>query len=64
MLAKRSSSTWVQKAIGEMQKYTSALLENSRDRDNYPKALECFAALRKACIIEQVITPQVVFMNT
>ena len=56
MLAKRSSSTWVQKAIEEMQKYTAALLENSREGDNYQKALECFAALRKACIIEQVIT--------
>ncbi|CAL4937178.1 unnamed protein product [Urochloa decumbens] len=53
MLAKRSSSTWVQKAIEEMQKYTTALLENSREGDNYEKALECFAALRKACIIEQ-----------
>ncbi|CAN6296983.1 unnamed protein product [Urochloa humidicola] len=53
MLAKRSSSTWVQKAIEEMQKYTTALLENSREGDNYQKALECFAALRKACIIEQ-----------
>ncbi|PAN43942.1 hypothetical protein PAHAL_9G004700 [Panicum hallii] len=53
MLAKRSSSTWVQKAIEEMQKYTAALLENSREGDNYQKALECFAALRKACIIEQ-----------
>lgn len=53
MLAKRSNSTWVQKAIEEMQKYTTALLENSRDGDNYQKALECFVALRKACIIEQ-----------
>jgi len=53
MLAKRSSSTWVQKAIEEMQKYTAALLENSREGGNYQKALECFAALRKACIIEQ-----------
>ncbi|CAN6308427.1 unnamed protein product [Urochloa humidicola] len=53
MLAERSSSTWVQKAIEEMQKYTTALLENSREGDNYQKALECFAALRKACIIEQ-----------
>ncbi|KAJ1292628.1 hypothetical protein BS78_01G004700 [Paspalum vaginatum] len=53
MLAKRSSSTCIQKAIEEMQKYTSALLEDSREGGNYQKALECFAALRKACIIEQ-----------
>lgn len=55
MLAKRSSSEWVQKAIGEMQKYTTALLQNSCEGDNYRKALECVVALRKACIIEQVI---------
>ncbi|KAL6638579.1 hypothetical protein ACP70R_023690 [Stipagrostis hirtigluma subsp. patula] len=53
MLAERSSSTWVQKAIEEMKKCTAALLENSRQGDNYQKALECFVALRKACIIEQ-----------
>ncbi|TVU44219.1 hypothetical protein EJB05_03655 [Eragrostis curvula] len=53
MLAKRSSSTWVQKAMEEMQKYTTALLQNSREGDNYQKALECIVALRKACIIEQ-----------
>lgn len=63
MLAKRSSSTWVQKAIEDMQNYTTALLQNSRDGGNYQKALECFAALRKACIIEQVSALAVIFMN-
>ncbi|KAL6909598.1 hypothetical protein ACP4OV_001879 [Aristida adscensionis] len=53
ILAERSSPTWVQKAIEEMQKHTLALLENSVEGDNYQKALECFVALRKACIIEQ-----------
>lgn len=53
MLAKRSSSTWTQKAIGDMQNYIAALLQNSSDGGNYQKALECFASLRKACIIEQ-----------
>ncbi|KAL6909596.1 hypothetical protein ACP4OV_001877 [Aristida adscensionis] len=53
MLAERSSPTWVQKAIEEMQTRTLALLENSVERDNCQKALECFVALRKACIIEQ-----------
>ena len=61
MLAKRSSSTWVQKAIEDMQNYTAALLQKSRDGSNYQKALECFAALRKACIIEQVSTLGVYF---
>ncbi|KAL5218549.1 hypothetical protein ABZP36_019233 [Zizania latifolia] len=53
MLAQRSSPAWVQKAIDEMQKYTTALLQNSREGDDYQKALECVVALRKACIIEQ-----------
>lgn len=63
MLTERSSSMWVQKAIEEMQKYTTALLENSREGDAYQKALECFVALRKACIIEQVILPTVIFIS-
>ncbi|KAF0917929.1 hypothetical protein E2562_021645 [Oryza meyeriana var. granulata] len=53
MLAQRSSSTWVHKAIEEMQKYITALIQDSRDGDNHQKALECLVALRKACIIEQ-----------
>ncbi|VAI40645.1 unnamed protein product [Triticum turgidum subsp. durum] len=53
MLAERSSSTWVQKAIEEMKKYTTNLVQNSLQGDYYEKALECFVALRKACIIEQ-----------
>jgi len=61
MLAKRSSSTWVQKAIEDMQNYTAALLQKSRDGSNYQKALEYFAAPRKACIIEQVSTLGVYF---
>ncbi|VAH96463.1 unnamed protein product [Triticum turgidum subsp. durum] len=53
MLAERSSSIWVQKAIEEMKKYTTNLVENSLQGDYYEKALKCFVALRKACIIEQ-----------
>uniref|UniRef100_A0A0D9W1K9 ATP-dependent DNA helicase 2 subunit KU80 n=1 Tax=Leersia perrieri TaxID=77586 RepID=A0A0D9W1K9_9ORYZ len=53
MLAQRSSSTWVQKATVEMQKYITALIQDTRDGDNHQKALECLVALRKACIIEQ-----------
>ncbi|PNT73758.1 hypothetical protein BRADI_1g01007v3 [Brachypodium distachyon] len=53
MLTERSSSIWVQKAIEEMQKYTTVLIENSPQGDYYQKALECIVALRKACIIEQ-----------
>ncbi|XP_020179005.1 ATP-dependent DNA helicase 2 subunit KU80 [Aegilops tauschii subsp. strangulata] len=53
MLAERSSSIWVQKAIEEMKKYTTNLVQNSLQGDYYEKALECFVALRKACIIEQ-----------
>ncbi|XP_006650927.1 ATP-dependent DNA helicase 2 subunit KU80 [Oryza brachyantha] len=53
MLSQRSSSAWVQKAIEEMQKYITALIQDSPDGDYHRKALECLAALRKACIIEQ-----------
>uniref|UniRef100_A0ACD5WEQ4 Uncharacterized protein n=1 Tax=Avena sativa TaxID=4498 RepID=A0ACD5WEQ4_AVESA len=53
MLAERSSSAWVLKAIEEMKNYTTALIQNSPQGDYYQKALECFVALRKACIIEQ-----------
>lgn len=62
MLTQRSSSTWVQTAIEEMQKYITALIQDSCDRDNQQKALECLVALRKACIIEQVISPMVIFI--
>ncbi|KAM0920134.1 hypothetical protein ACQ4PT_007775 [Festuca glaucescens] len=53
MLAERSSSAWVLKAIEEMKKYTTDLVQNSPEGGYYQKALECFVALRKACIIEQ-----------
>ncbi|CAM0878222.1 unnamed protein product [Alopecurus aequalis] len=53
MLAERSSSAWVLKAIEEMKNYITALIQNSPQGDYYQKALECFVALRKACIIEQ-----------
>jgi ATP-dependent DNA helicase 2 subunit 2 len=59
MLAERSSSAWVLKAIEEMKKYTTDLIQNSPKGDYYQKALECFVALRKACIIEQVLFPTV-----
>ncbi|XP_072966098.1 ATP-dependent DNA helicase 2 subunit KU80 isoform X1 [Typha angustifolia] len=53
MMARRDSSKWVHRAIEKMQNYVSDLLENSYEGDVYPKALECFGALRKGCIIEQ-----------
>ena len=33
----------------------SDLVEDSFEGDNYPKALECLVALRKGCILEQVL---------
>jgi ATP-dependent DNA helicase 2 subunit 2 len=61
MLAERSSSAWVLKAIEEMKNYMANLIQDSPKGDYYQKALECFVALRKACIIEQVILPIVIY---
>jgi ATP-dependent DNA helicase 2 subunit 2 len=63
MLAKRSSSAWVLKATEEMKNYTTALIEISPEGNYYQKVLECFVALRKACIIEQVMFPTVIYFH-
>lgn len=54
MMARRDSSKWVRKAIEEMQDYIHGLLENSYEGNTYPRAIECLAALRSGCILEQV----------
>ena len=56
MLKRRDSPDWVTKAIKDMKIYISDLLENSYEGDTYPKAIECLLALRKGCILEQVIS--------
>ncbi|KAF4384654.1 hypothetical protein F8388_003961 [Cannabis sativa] len=53
MISRRDSPKWVNKAIAEMKKRIFNLVEDSYNGDNYPKAVECLAALRKGCILEQ-----------
>lgn len=55
MISRRDSPEWVSKAIFGMKNKVLDLVENSYEGDNYPKALECLVALRKGCVIEQVI---------
>ncbi|KAM0945487.1 putative DNA helicase [Dioscorea sansibarensis] len=53
MIARRDNPNWVMKAIQGMRAYINDLLENSCRGDTFPKAIECLAALRKGCILEQ-----------
>lgn len=56
MMARRDNPKWIMKAIQGMRAYINDLLENSYRGDTFPKAIECLAALRKGCILEQVTT--------
>ncbi|GMN54487.1 hypothetical protein TIFTF001_023604 [Ficus carica] len=53
MISRRDSPIWVDKAIMNMKNKIFDLVEDSYNGDNYPKAVECLVALRKACILEQ-----------
>ncbi|OMP00597.1 hypothetical protein COLO4_12548 [Corchorus olitorius] len=53
LMARRDSPDWVVKAIKEMRNLILQLLMKSHEGDNYIKAVECIAALRKGCILEQ-----------
>ncbi|KAG8477368.1 hypothetical protein CXB51_030725 [Gossypium anomalum] len=53
MMSQRDNPEWVEKAIKELREKTLALLIHSDGEDKYQKAVECVAALRKGCIIEQ-----------
>lgn len=55
MLSRRDSPDWVDKAIKGMSDKIFDLVEDSHGGDNYPKALEYLVALRKGCILVQVI---------
>jgi hypothetical protein len=55
MISRRDSPDWVLKAIKDMENKIFGMVEDSHEGDNYPKALECLVALRKGCILEQVI---------
>lgn len=54
MIARRDSPEWVDKAIMEMKKKITDLLQQTHKEEIFPKAVEYIIALRKACIVEQV----------
>lgn len=54
MMSHRESPEWVGKAIKEMKNKIFDLVQNSNERDNHLKALDCLVAFRKGCILEQV----------
>ncbi|XP_057869345.2 ATP-dependent DNA helicase 2 subunit KU80 isoform X2 [Cryptomeria japonica] len=53
MLARRDSDEWVPKAIREMKKLISDLLDNSYNGNTYSKALDCLLALRSGCVQQE-----------
>ncbi|KAK8978101.1 hypothetical protein V6N11_062898 [Hibiscus sabdariffa] len=54
MMSQRDNNPeWVGKAIKEMREKILPLVIHSHEGDNYHKVVECIAALRKGCIIEQ-----------
>ncbi|KAH9620873.1 hypothetical protein KSS87_022606 [Heliosperma pusillum] len=54
MIARRDNPDWVTKAIKGMKSNILELLEDSYAGDNYGNALDCLAALRKGCVLEQI----------
>ncbi|EOX96206.1 Ku80 family protein isoform 1 [Theobroma cacao] len=57
ILSRRDSPEWVGKAIKEMRDKILGLLSDSHEGDNHLIAVECIAALRKGCILEQEPEP-------
>eukprot|EP01018_Ginkgo_biloba_P032964 Gb_29968 [translate_table: standard] len=53
MLARQDSDEWVPKAIREMKKLITDLLDNSYKGNTYHKAMDCLVALRKGCVQQQ-----------
>ncbi|KAH9302338.1 hypothetical protein KI387_013921, partial [Taxus chinensis] len=53
MLARRDSDEWVPKAIREMKKLITDLLDNSYNRNTYNKSLDCLIALRSGCVQQE-----------
>lgn len=56
MLARRDSDEWVSKAIREMRKTITDLLDSSYKGNTYDKALDCLDALRKGCVEHEVLS--------
>ena len=54
MLARRDSGEWFPKAIREMKKLITDLLDSSYKGNTYHKAMDCFVALRNGCVQQEV----------
>ena len=54
MLARRDSDEWVPKAIREIKKTITDLLDSSYKGNTYDKAMACLNALRKGCVEHEV----------
>ncbi|XVF79891.1 hypothetical protein PTKIN_Ptkin15bG0027000 [Pterospermum kingtungense] len=57
IMSRRDSSDWVRTAIMEMRDKILDLLSDPHKEDNHLKAVECIAALREGCILEQEPEP-------
>ncbi|KAF6138256.1 hypothetical protein GIB67_019426 [Kingdonia uniflora] len=55
MMCRRDSTEWVGKAVKDMKNLIFDLVENSYEGDTYDKAMDCLVALRKGCILEQIL---------
>lgn len=53
MLARRDSDEWVPKAIREMKKLITDLLDSSYKGNTYHKAMDCLVALRNGCVQQE-----------
>ena len=54
MMSHRENTELVDEAIKEMKNKIFDLVQNSNERDNHLKALDCLAVFRKSCLLEQV----------
>lgn len=53
MLARRDSDEWVPKALREMKKLITDLLDSSYKGNTYHKAMDCLVALRNGCVQQE-----------
>ncbi|KAL2644979.1 hypothetical protein R1flu_012566 [Riccia fluitans] len=53
LLARRDSDKWVGKAIKEMKKIITDLLDSAYNGNTYEKAMACLVALRNGCVVQE-----------
>lgn len=53
MLARRDTDEWVPKAIREMKKLITDLLDSAYKGNTYHKAMDCLVALRNGCVQQE-----------